>query len=362
MSLRRTFAITVRLLAGFRRDHRTLGILFVTPIIVLGLFTLLFRTDAPLPRVGVAGTGQGPVAEAMTAAIEADSTITVTGLAAGDDIDAMVRRGDLDAAIVIPAIGAGGDATLQVVVEGTDQRVAAIVPAALQRAMIAGVASAQGGPPVEVEVRPLYGDGDLDTLDFIGGPFIGLLVFFIVYVVTSISFLRERSAGTLERLMASPLRRAEIVVGYMLGFLALALVQAIEVLGFGLLGLGLYNAGSAWLLLLVVVLLALVALNLGIFLSTFARNEFQAVQFIPLVLAPQILLSGLIVSVASEPGWLQAVSNVLPLTYAVSALRDVMLRGAGLGSSSVQVELAVLAGFCVLAVGAASLTLRREVA
>ena len=205
-----------------------------------------------------------------------------------------------------------------------------------------------------------YGDGELDPLDLLGGPFIGLIVFFLVYIVTSVSFLRERSLGTLERLMATPLRRPEIVVGYLLGFGVVALIQAVEVLAFALLVLNLYNVGSVALIFGIMLLLAVGAVSLGIFLSTFARTEFEAVQFIPLVLVPQILLSGIIVPVADEPAWLQVISNVLPLTYAVDALRDVMLRGAGLGNLWLQVG--VLGGFVVVVLAAASATLRREVA
>jgi ABC-2 type transport system permease protein len=371
MSLKRTLAITARLLTGFRHDHRTLGILFVTPILLLGLFAILFRTDAPVPRVGVvAADGLGAVIAAQLAESDAVETVEV---ASATDAERQVRDGELDAYVGIPsAADASGVLRLEVVVEGTDTGVRGIVPAALQRAVIAGIAAyappvPSGAPPMavpelDVEVRSLFGGDDLDALDLFGGPFIGLLVFFLVYIVTSISFLRERAEGTLERLMASPLGRGEIVLGYMLGFMAVALVQAAEVLGFGLIVIGLYNVGSVWLLLLIVIVLALTAVNLGIFLSTFARNEFQAVQFIPLVLVPQILLSGLLVPIASEPGWLQVVSNVLPLTYAVDALRDVMLRGAGLASASVELDLAVLVGFCVVVIAAASLTLRREVA
>jgi ABC-2 type transport system permease protein len=217
-------------------------------------------------------------------------------------------------------------------------------------------------PELEVDVSSLYGDDELGALDRFGGPFIGLLVFFLVYVVTSVSFLRERSQGTLERLMATPLRRTEIVVGYMLGFTVVALVQAAEVLAFGLLVLELYNAGSVLLLLGLELLLALAAVNLGIFLSTFARNEFQAVQFIPLIVAPQLLLSGIIVPVASEPEWLQVVSNALPLTYAVDAMREVMLKGADLGSTVLVRDIGILGGFCLLVIIAAAGTLRREIA
>jgi ABC-2 type transport system permease protein len=370
MNLHRTLAITRRLLAQFRHDRRTLAILFVTPLLMLGLFALLLRTDAAAPRVGVVASSDGLGALVGRALSESDALAAVS-YASTSEADAALRVGDLEAYVVVPAApDAGGVLRPQIVVEGTDARVASAVPLAMQRAVAAAVASfapplppgAGGLPRVEPQVRALYGDGQLDTLDLFGGPFIGLLVFFLVYVVTSVSFLRERSLGTLERLMASPLRRTEIVVGYMLSFLLVALVQAAEVLGFGLVVLNLYNAGPVWLIFVVEVLLALGAVNRGIFLSTFARNEFQAVQFIPLVVVPQILLSGLLVPVSSEPQWMQWISNVLPLTYAVRALQDIMLRGASVASSSVQLDLAVLFGFCVLAVLAAAATLRREVA
>lgn len=368
MSLGRTLAITARLLAQFRHDRRTLVILFVTPLIVLGLFALLFRTDTPTPEVGV--VTDGGIGELIGDALADSDAVETVGIGSTEEADARLRGGELDAYVVLPSEPDDtGVLRPEVVLEGTDQQVRAIVPAALQQAAIAAIADqAPPEPPgaslpeLEVEVGSLFGGDDLDTLDLFGGPFIGLLVFFLVYVVTSVSFLRERSLGTLERLMASPLRRTEIVVGYMLGFTLVALVQAGEVLAFGLLVLNLYNAGSVWLIFGIEVLLALAAVNLGIFLSTFARNEFQAVQFLPLVVVPQVLLSGLLVPVESEPEWLQVISNALPLTYAVDALREVMLRGADLASSAVQLDLAVLAGFCLLVVVAAAATLRREVA
>jgi ABC-2 type transport system permease protein len=228
-----------------------------------------------------------------------------------------------------------------------------------------GALPGRGGsspPRVDIHVTYLYGGPRLDTLDYFGGAFIGLVVFFLVFVITCVAFLRERSQGTLERLMASPLRRAEIVVGYMLGFTFLALLQAAEVLLFSLYVLKVHNSGSVLLIFAVETLMALSAVNLGIFLSMFARTEFQAVQFIPLAVAPQILLSGVIFPISSEPSWLQAISNVLPLTYAVNGLRDVMLKGADLSWTAIQVDVAVLIGFCLLMVLAAGVTLRRRVA
>src|SRR5438128_2673876 len=211
----------------------------------------------------------------------------------------------------------------------------------------------------------LRGGGDVpsfDTLDYFGAAFIGLVVFFLVFVITAVAFLRERGQGTLERLMASPLRRAEIVLGYMLGFTVLALVQSAEVLAFSLLVLHVHNVGNVALIFLLEALMAIAAVNLGIFLSMFARTEFQAVQFIPLVIVPQLLLPGIIFPISTEPGPLQALSRVLPLTYAVEGLRNIMIKGADLTWSSLQLDLGVVLGFCVPVILAVATTLRRRIA
>jgi ABC-2 type transport system permease protein len=140
------------------------------------------------------------------------------------------------------------------------------------------------------------------------------------------------------------------------------LIQSVEVLVFSLAVLNVHNAGNVGLIFGIEALLAIAAVNLGIFLSMFARTEFQAVQFIPLVLVPQILLSGILFPVATEPKPLQVVSDVLPLTYAVNGLRDVMVKGADLTWSSLQLDVGVVLGFLVLLVIAAVATLRRRIA
>lgn len=371
MSMRRALAITRRLLAGFRHDKRTLGILFMVPLIMLGLFALLLRHD-PIPvPIAVVNEDAGPLGDAIVSQLKGSERLTVSepgAAAAREDLE----DGTTSAAIILPAdlsatAASGGALKPEVLLRGTDPNASAVALQGIQQAILAALGSQAGSggvhpPSVSLQVSYRYGGASLDGLDLLGGPFVGLVVFFLVYVVTSISFLRERSLGTLERLMASPLRRSEIVVGYMLGFSAVAVVQSVEVLVFSLWVLNIYNAGSVALIFGIELLLALSAVNLGIFLSTFARSEFEAVQFIPAVIAPQMLLSGVIVPVASEPGWLQVVSNVLPLTYAVNGLRSVMLEGAGLGSSTVLLDVAVLAVFCVATILAAAATLRRTVA
>jgi len=148
----------------------------------------------------------------------------------------------------------------------------------------------------------------------------------------------------------------------MLGFAVLALIQSGEVLIFALAVLKVHNAGNVALIFGIEALMAIAAVNLGIFLSMFARTEFQAVQFIPLVIVPQFLLSGILFPVGSEPKPLQVLSGVLPLTYAVNGLRDVMVKGADLTWGSLQLDVGVVLGFVVLLVLAAVATLRRRIA
>jgi ABC-2 type transport system permease protein len=127
-------------------------------------------------------------------------------------------------------------------------------------------------------------------------------------------------------------------------------------------GLGIANAGSPWLAFLVTLLMALVAVNLGIFISTFTRSEFQVLQFIPIIVVPQGLLGGIFWPVSSLPDALEPVARVMPLTYAVEGLREVLVKGSDLGSPTLQLDLGVLAAVAVLLVVVATLTIRREVA
>lgn len=366
MSGHRVAAITRRLLQQFRRDRRTLALLFVAPIVILGLLGYLIRGSASAPAVGIANEDTGPLGASIASALARQSTISTVSIAASDG-NAKLKDESLAAFIVLPSDfsqrAQSGTIAPEVHLEGSQPGTSAPVLQALQQALIQ-VASQAPGQSVHVapQVSYFYGGAGFDTLDYFGAAFIGLVVFFLVFVVTIVSFLNERSQGTLERLMASPLRRGEIVLGYMIGFSVLALVQAVEVLVFSLAVLKVHNSGNVALIFGIEAVMAVGAVNLGIFLSMFARTEFQAVQFIPLVIVPQFLLSGILFSVSSEPKPLQVLSDVLPLTYAVSGLRDVMIKGADLSWGSLQLDSAVVLGFVVLLVVAAVLTLRRRIA
>jgi ABC-2 type transport system permease protein len=223
----------------------------------------------------------------------------------------------------------------------------------------------------------IYLSPDANQLDVLAPVFLGIFAYFFVFILTGISFLRERIGGTLERLLATPVTRGEIVLGYSLGFGFFATIQVLvlTLFIFGNLaipaigpipaftiGLNVQTVGSPGLAFLVALLLAVGAVNLGIFLSTFARTELQILQFIPIVIVPQALLGGVFWPVERLPEVLQAVARVLPVTYAVDALREVMLKGADLTSTLVQTDLAVLVGIAVLFVALAAGTIKREVA
>ncbi|MDD4873564.1 MAG: ABC transporter permease [Dehalococcoidales bacterium] len=198
---------------------------------------------------------------------------------------------------------------------------------------------------------------DQGVLDYIAPAMLATLALFFSFLLTGISFLRERSQGTMERLMVSPVVRMNIVIGYLLGFFIFALTQTLIIVLFTIYVLGINFYGDLWQILVFQVIVITGAVTLGIFTSTFARNEFQMVQFIPLIIIPQIFLCGVIWPVEQMPDYLQWLSVVLPLTYAVDGLRDIMLYGANL--YDVWLELVILAGFAVLTSVLASLTLRK---
>ena len=196
-----------------------------------------------------------------------------------------------------------------------------------------------------------------NVLNYIAPALLATLALFFGFLLTGISFLRERSQGTMERLMASPISRLDIVIGYLFGFFIFALVQTLIILLFTIYVLDVTYHGDLWQIFVFQIVVIAGAVNLGIFISTFARNEFQMVQFIPLIIFPQVFLCGVLWPVEQMPNYLQWLSTILPLTYAVDGLRSIMLRGENL--IDVGFELAILVGFAIVISIVAAFTLRR---
>jgi ABC-2 type transport system permease protein len=187
---------------------------------------------------------------------------------------------------------------------------------------------------------------------------IAMMALFFSFLLTGISFLRERSQGTIERLMVSPVSRLDIVLGYLLGFMIFALIQTLIIFFFTVYVFDVPYKGALWEILIFNLAIVIGSVTLGIFISTFAKNEFQMVQFIPLVILPQVFLSGVLWPVEQMNTFLQGVSNFLPMTYAVEGLRGIMLKGESLGQ--VGTDLLFLVGFAAFTSTLAALSLRRR--
>lgn len=320
--MNRILAIAKRIVWQLVRDKRTLAMILVAPLMVMGLLAMIFNGDEYKPRIATID-----VPAPMGAAL-ADSGARVTAMSAAD-ADRALRAGDLDATVTLD----GGKPSL--VVEGSDP--------SITRATL-GVLFKMGRSS-QPSVAFLHGSPKMTAFDNFGPVLLGFLVFFFTFIVAGISFVRERTTGTLERMLATPVRRWEVVTGYLLGFAGVVIAQTTLIALFAVYVLDMMLVGSIVWLLAVVLVTAMCALTLGMFLSAWARSEFQVVQFIPIAVVPQIFFSGLFPMDAMHPA-LRALGAVTPLTYTADGLRAVMIRGAGPGGLAL--DLAVLAGASAL--------------
>jgi ABC-2 type transport system permease protein len=214
-------------------------------------------------------------------------------------------------------------------------------------------------PPVLITLFRYVFDAQPETFDRIGGPMVGIFPFTTMFIVTSIAMLRERTTGTLERLMTLPLAKLDLLLGYGIAFALMALLQALitSAVAFGLLGLDVQ--GPVWVVIVLAVLNAVLGMSLGLFFSAFARTEFQAVQFVPAVVFPQILLCGLLVPREHMVSVLRWLSALLPLTWAYDGLAHAV---AGDTGGVVLRDALIVFGITVLALALGATTLRRRTA
>jgi ABC-2 type transport system permease protein len=198
------------------------------------------------------------------------------------------------------------------------------------------------------------------VFDRIGPALLGIFPFITMFLVTSVATLRERTSGTLERLLTMPVNKLDLLLGYAIAFGLVAMLQALLAAGLALWLLGLNVTGPAWGIVLVAVVNALLGMALGLLVSAFASSEFQAVQFLPAVILPQFLLCGLLVPRDAMPSVLNAISDFLPLSYAVDAMGE-LSRSTDF-SSTVALDVIIVAGCAVAALAIGAATLRRRTA
>lgn len=303
----RTLALITRIIEQMRRDKRTLALLFFAPLVILTLMYFIFNSDSTNLSV-VVSQGNTAIIDQLEQAdlnVIEDDSYSIEQL----------KKDKFDAWLIFD------QGSLQLKLLNDDPSTAHVLQMKLAQLL-------QGKPTGAgvLTTSYVYGDENTAIFDIFSPMLIGFFVFFFVFLISGIALLKERTSGTLERLLATPIKRREVVAGYMLGYGLFALLQTIIVVIFGVYVLDIVLVGSMWLVLLTNMLLALVSLSLGTLLSSFASSEFQMMQFIPLVIVPQVFFSG-IFPLDSMAGWLQNIGRIMPLYYAANALNGIMYKG-----------------------------------
>jgi ABC-2 type transport system permease protein len=377
----RVLAVARKALRSLKHDRRTAGFLVLMPLFMIAIFGYTFGGELRNIDVIVVNLDATPsdlsVSERIVSSLVEDETLRVAIAHGGDATTYSVARvhdGEAWAAIVFGggftetvaawASGGGGGtlpdaAVVTIYLDGTNpniaQAVTAAVRSAIQETLTVGYNVTS---PVEVQVDMVYGE-DAEFIDFFAPGVMGLAAMMATFMLSIISFVHERSTGTLDRLLTTPVTEGEIVAGYALAFGFVALVQSTVILTAALVLFGVQVQGSVLLVLLVILALGVGSQGMGFLLSSIARNEFQAIQFMPVILFPSILLAGVFWPLEAVPDLLRPVSYFIPLTYAVDGCRSVMIRGWGI--EEVWLQLLILAAFAaaMLVLSAYSLKRRR---
>ncbi|WP_201552097.1 ABC transporter permease [Streptococcus salivarius] len=329
----RTLAIAKKVMKELLRDKRTLAMMFVAPVFIMWLMNLMFSAST---AVNIKLATQDLPTSLVTKMDDLDYVSVQTY----KDIDQAKK--DL-AAEKVDAVVYYKNGEYQVDYANTDASKTSMTRQVL-RTSIASEGSnqlmarvKQALPQLKLEakapeIKESYQYGDEHTSFFTSmiPVLIGFVVFFFVFLISGMALLKERTSGTLERLLATPVKRSEIVYGYMLSYGLIAILQTAVVVLAAIWLLDVEVVGNLFNVIIVNVVLALVALAFGILLSTLAKSEFQMMQFIPLVIMPQLFFSG-IIPLSSMGDWAQTVGKFLPLTYSGDAMSQIILYGRSIG-------------------------------
>ncbi|MCM3602026.1 ABC transporter permease [Robertmurraya korlensis] len=327
----RVIALVKRILKQIVRDKRTMALLIMAPILVLTMLHLVFNGENYKPKVGFVD-----LPTALVEQLDDADEATVNLYETTDEAQTALKERDIDGYV------SRSGTSLQLTLEGSDPTINGATMKWLQESL---KSLNPDSSAAMLEVNYLHGSSKMSQFDSFGPVLLGFFIFFFVFLIAGVSFLRERTTGTLERLLCSPLRKWEIVIGYVIGFGIFTMIQATIIASYAIYVLGMMMEGAFIYVLVITLLLSLTALTLGVLLSAFANNELQMIQFIPLVIVPQIFFSGLF-NLETISDYLSWVGPLTPLYYGADALRNVMIRGYGWGEISF--DLLMLAGFSLL--------------
>jgi ABC-2 type transport system permease protein len=347
-----------------RRDRLTLGMLIGIPAIQLIMFGYAIRTEVRhLPMV-VLDESRTPQSQALADVLENTGNFDIIGTVTDRDaVRDAIQTGRAHAALIVPPDYAsnllrGKGAEAQVIVDAADPLSSS---AAINGAALASLAVAGKNPRVsvaEVRIRPWY-NADLRSATFIVPGLIGVLLSMTLILVTGMAIVREREKGTLEQLVVTPIDKASLMIGKIVPFIVVGYVQMTVVILFGKVLFDVPLRGSLPLLYLVTIGFIVANLGLGLFVSTVAETQAQAVQAGFLLIMPNILLSGFMFPREAMPVPAQWAGDILPLTYYLRILRGILLKGSGL--SQIWPDAVALAGFAVGLIVLSSLRFRKTI-
>ncbi|MGI2263891.1 MULTISPECIES: ABC transporter permease [unclassified Staphylococcus] len=359
------FYITKRIFKQTIRDIRTLMLLLVAPLLILTLLYYIFTVSDNSNGVKV---GVHDIPESLKQELQSQD-ITIENFKNHNNIDDKIKEEKLTGFIhmqnhELEVTFANDNPTDKGVMASTNQKWLTnhnmsqmkentkSLKKALEQVQSqipdnanTGQSMTENREPIKINTHYLYGDKDATYFDTINPILIGFFVFFFTFLISGIGLLKERTSGTLERLLSSPIKRSHIIYGYIMGYGIFSVIQTFVVVIYAIYVLNIAVEGSIWLVLATTVLTALVALTFGILLSTFASSEFQMIQFIPLVIVPQVLFAGLI-PISSMNIGLQYFAHLMPLFYTGQAMQDVMIKGFGV--QDIYINLGVLFGIFVV--------------
>ncbi|CDO03852.1 Inner membrane transport permease YbhR [Oceanobacillus picturae] len=321
-------AMVTRIIKQFVHDKRTIALLIVAPILVLTLLSLVFNGKEYTPKLALVDVS-APISTALE---ESEAEVSNQSLSEAEE---MLEEKQLDAYITLE------NNTPTITLEGSDPTANRATLQVIQNV----ISEQQQNENVAMEIDYLHGSEDMTSFNNFGPVFIGFFAFFFVFLIAGVSFLRERTTGTLERLLASPIRRWEIVVGYVVGFGFFTALQTIILAWYAIYILDMMMVGNFLYVLLISLMTAFVALTLGTLLSTFANNELQMIQFIPIVIVPQFFFSG-VFNLETISDWVSWIGPYTPLYYAADALQDIMVRGYGW--QEIAIDFYILLGFSLV--------------
>ncbi|MFT8425061.1 MAG: ABC transporter permease [Liquorilactobacillus sp.] len=329
-------AVLVRVIKEIIRDKRTLALMLLAPILILTLMNLVFNsnTDTKL-KLGVTTSVPHKIIQSLP-----NSKVSIHHYQNSHNHTQKIQAANLDAFVT------RNKNKLEITYENEDPTKSAQVKSLFANALLASNIKELSATLKEMPLQPstkrtssnfkiknsyLYGNSNSTFFDKIFPVLIGFFVFFFVFLISGIALIRERTSGTLDRLLATPIRRSQLVFGYLAGYGLFAILQTLLIVLFAIYILQVEIVGNLFLVLLTNILVALVALVIGLFVSTFANSEFQMMQFIPIIVVPQVFFSG-IIPLDTMAHWVKFISYLLPLSYAGDALTNVMIKGQGLNA------------------------------